>query len=238
MKDNSKFYIPVLSFLVLTNSVLLAVFVRGIPDNVQSYVCEANRCTLQDWLSASAGWVGFIAAAIGAFLVYGQLREQTKQTAFMVGDAPPTVEMVYSAWANHRAQFRIVNWNRRMIEVSHCRFKVENVEVPQPYSLEYLNPDASFVISGNLVRYIDGWINRQEEPPVGVFEINFNELDRNEVEDFSTFMNSLENPTSCKGTFEFLLKTADQNYWLELTEPVRLLLPFKTGVDEIHKRPI
>lgn len=70
------FYIPVLSALTLAAFVLL---IRFFPDVTNWELCEASRCTVQDWLAATAGWVGFLAAAVGAYFVYHQLAEQRRQ---------------------------------------------------------------------------------------------------------------------------------------------------------------
>ncbi len=173
MKDNSWFYIPVLSFLVLACVVLLALFINGPSDSFQDYICEANKCTLQDWLSATAGWIGFVAAAAAAYLVFGQLSEQRKQTAFMLGDAPPTIELYRTSLDERRAMFEITNWNRRRIEILGLKILSSPFDLPKP---EKINMTHSESHEGDLNLKCDGdgeweyalslggWLNRSTGP--------------------------------------------------------------------------
>lgn len=174
MKDNSRFYIPVLSFLVLANVVLLAVFINGPSDRFQEYICEAERCTLQDWLSATAGWVGFIAAAVAAYLVFGQLEEQRKQTAFMLGDADPTLEERRNSHFQRRAMFEIANWNRRRISIVKFSITSDHPNFPKPKFIKLSHPESKGELDllafddqgkNTVVLALGGWIDRQAPPP-------------------------------------------------------------------------
>ncbi|NTG09247.1 hypothetical protein [Rhizobium rhizogenes] len=80
----------------------------------------------RDWIAALSGWVGFAAAAVGAYFVFHQLDQQRKQTAFMIGDGEPTVDLVCAPFANLSAGFRIVNWNRRVMVV-------ESIKITSPH---------------------------------------------------------------------------------------------------------
>lgn len=120
------FYIPVLSGLTLTAFVLL---IRFFPDVTSWKLCEPARCTVQDWLSATAGWVGFVAAAVGAFFVFSQLAEQRKQTAYLMGDRTPN--MMAGFTTEQEGEFldylpylevTVINQNRRPLYIKCAEF--------------------------------------------------------------------------------------------------------------------
>ncbi|MDQ1185960.1 hypothetical protein [Agrobacterium larrymoorei] len=193
MKDHNQFYIPVLSFLVLASVVLLAAFINGPSDSLQSYICESDRCTLQDWLSATAGWVGFVAAAIGAYLVFGQLAEQRKQTAFMLGDAPPTLELARTAMANRRGQFEFLNWNRQRAVIRTLTFSSSTIDFPKPREVQFHSDDVERLRNPvelhddgylGIAVAITGWTNRQSAPNAARFELKFED----DIEDFSSLI--------------------------------------------------
>ncbi|MGO6697612.1 hypothetical protein ACCS54_35830 [Rhizobium johnstonii] len=118
MKNNQRFYIPILTFLTLASSVILVIVLSHAAD---WRLCESDKCNVQDWLSATSGWVGFGAALIGAYLVYHQLDQQKKQTAFLLGDGLPTIEIVRASGRMNSGALVVVNWNRRALVINSIR---------------------------------------------------------------------------------------------------------------------
>ncbi|PLK69873.1 hypothetical protein C0V73_15660 [Rhizobium sp. TH135] len=122
MKSDNPFLVATLSFLTFGMVMLLVFNWQHIPDEWQSYICKAEDCALQQWLSSLAGWFGGFLAAMGALVVYWQLREQRRQTEFLIGDGEPSMDMVSVATDGLSGCFRVVNWNRPLIVLSAVRF--------------------------------------------------------------------------------------------------------------------
>lgn len=178
------FYIPVLSALTLAAFVLL---LRFFPDVTSWKLCEPARCTVQDWLAATAGWIGFVAAAIGAGLVFGQLFEQKKQTAFLLGDGSPTLEIVRGSGKTTSGEFKIVNWNRRTLVIRRIEIECEH-EFGTIHKFMRLTFDADgnkerspieLTKNGSLrpSQKLDGWLDRQSAPPSLKFGISLEGFD-------------------------------------------------------------
>lgn len=201
MRDNSRFYVPVLSFLTLVATILVIRFWPDdwtIPPNIMRYICEQSRCTIQDWLSATAGWVGLAVAAVGAYFVYHQLKEQRKQTAFVLGDGEAVLQMHVFAMENQRSVLRLINWNRRDISIIRVRIFCKDVDIPKPVALRWYEPNfkdhkeiqsCELDASGNLdmIPAAEGWIDRQGKPGTLDFELVFD----NGVEDFVNLIGGL-----------------------------------------------
>lgn len=131
------------NYCVTICSVLaLAAFVfvmRFLPDFVAWNgweLCSSENCNLQAWLGALSGWVGASVAAAAAVPLILQLREQRLQTAFSVGDAPPTIDALEHLEDSRQLVVRIVNWNRRAIVV-HA--------IDAPHSAVIVFPNEIFV---------------------------------------------------------------------------------------------
>jgi len=142
---------------------------------------QAEEHCFRDWLAALSGWVGFGAAAIGAYFVYHQLSEQRKQTAFILGDGEPTIEVYRSAKISKSRRtsrsgiVRIVNWNRRSVYICAARVTIPQgvVELSQMYGAAVTVPTQSpssirIIEPDGKIRnrpIIPGWLNRQDTPP-------------------------------------------------------------------------
>ncbi|NTF43083.1 hypothetical protein [Rhizobium rhizogenes] len=98
---------------------------------------EPEEHCFRDWIAALSGWVGFAAAAVGAYFVYHQLEQQRKQTAFMIGDGEPTADLVCPPFDNLSAGFRVVNWNRRHMVIESIKITSPQVDA-QPLFLRRL----------------------------------------------------------------------------------------------------
>ena len=185
MKFGEPFYVVTLSFLALAAFVLILRFWPGNPlsTDVMRYICDVSRCTVQDWLSSTAGWAGFIAAGAGAWLVFGQLAEQRRQTAFLLGDGIPSIDTVRPATSNESARFRLTNWNRRTIVIYSFQI-VGDPKLPAPVKVKFYTSESDAGLEEEEINndgVIDfspalyGWINRGEAPPHLDFELLFGE---------------------------------------------------------------
>ncbi|MDW9473454.1 hypothetical protein [Sinorhizobium meliloti] len=229
-----EFFVPVLTFLTLTSVLLLAIFLPGISD---WKLCEADRCTLQDWLSATAGWAGFVAAAAAAYFVFHQLEEQRKQTAFLLGDGPATLEVNVFAIDTKRAVFRIINWNRRSFAVERVRITCSKASVPEPKVLRWYSPrhekgakrhDATIVSGGWLamVPAAEGWLDRQMSPSVFEFSLIFDLAS----EDFTDLVDGLPLSATADVIIQGIYEDGrSQRSELRISGPVINLLPNSAG---------
>ncbi|MGR9188820.1 hypothetical protein [Rhizobium leguminosarum] len=183
MKQAMRFAIPVATFLTLSGTVFLIWAGSQLPETWQPYICESNRCTLMDWLAATSGWVGFAAAALGAYFVYHQLYEQRKQTAFILGDSPPTFEMYRTAWVAQNAQFRLINWNRDLVVIRNIKLQFGGRFVT-PTQITYRQEAVDERLASSPInkegrlgmgRRVDGWVDRQGSPKIEYFELDYDE---------------------------------------------------------------
>lgn len=182
MRDNSRFYIPVLSTLILMGVVLTVQALSKLPDNWREFVCKPEDCTLQEWMSATSGWAGFLAAAMGAYYIYHQLAEQRKQTAFLLGDGEPTIELVRASGRSTSGLIRVVNWNRRSLVIDSI--KIESGHALPAAAFFLLQPKeeetdvdrVEIQPCGSIPDRprVEGWRNRQEGPDEIEFCLEFN----------------------------------------------------------------
>ncbi|WP_112602798.1 hypothetical protein ACK83U_12525 [Rhizobium sp. WW22] len=144
----------------------------------------------RDWIAALSGWIGFAAAAVGAYFVYHQLDQQRKQTAFMIGDGEPTVDLVCAPFENLSAGFRVVNWNRRHIVIESIKITSPQIDA-RPLFLrrlpghESVGDDEDFREKFNFktgvkddwrfVRFPDlrGWEDHSVAPSAAMFFLEF-----------------------------------------------------------------
>lgn len=190
MKSDSPFVVATLTFLTLGMVLLLAFNWRHVPDQWQSYICKPEDCTLQQWLSSVAGWFGGFLAAVGAVVIYWQLREQRRQTEFLIGDGEPTVDVVCTAWDELSASFRVVNWNRRLIVISSIRFHPDPGVKPtllhslrNDYDWDNDGKPDTFITTSKIKANgefsskpdIAGWEDRSKPPAAKIFVLAFDE---------------------------------------------------------------
>jgi hypothetical protein len=173
-KDRDNFYVPVLTFLTLVSVVVLVLLVSWINSWT---LCDSTKCTIQEWLAATSGWVGFAAAAVGAYFVLGQLKEQRRQSEFLVGDTDPEFILLRNR-KNNSIALRTVNWNRSgiMIERVTC-VEPPNTMISSVRDVEKTpNPKA---ITGNHPTFlVEGWPSRSGNPPSRRLELTFSRGDR------------------------------------------------------------
>jgi len=140
--------------------------------------------------------LGGVAATIGAYLVFGQLREQRRQTAFALGDSPPEVELVVAAQLGRRAQFEVVNWNRSRITIENITVShLGEDDLPLPKAIVFQHSEAEgqtyvgLTTAYSMSQYVTvgGWRDRQKAPHFARFAIIFDVTQ----EDYSQLIYSL-----------------------------------------------
>ncbi|MCG6115084.1 MAG: hypothetical protein MEQ84_07780 [Mesorhizobium sp.] len=123
------------------------------------------------WIAALSGWAAALGAGLTIVVLYRQLVEQRKQTAFLLGDARPTVDVLEADEELFALVFRIVNWNRRTILIKEIHssqnppltLRVEAVRVDREELHDSLFEEPIFA---RPVR-IPGWVDRSKSPSVG-----------------------------------------------------------------------
>ncbi|MGN7734395.1 hypothetical protein [Ensifer sp. 22564] len=133
---DKRFCVSVLSALALGMFMLVMRFSPELANWPELPLCEKNNCNVQGWLSATSGWAGFIAAGIAVALTWRQLSQQQKQTDFMLGDAPPTMDVTPDLDDPTEMVVRIVNWNRRAIFIKSVRLNVGNAMGVMEFKLD------------------------------------------------------------------------------------------------------
>jgi len=112
---------------------IAAAAVFGLIGGATAVAISAIQPTIWEALGALSGWMAAVGALAAAVLtlrpLLGQLREARRHTDFIVGDAPPTLDVVQSKdpFEVSFADLRIVNWNRRPLILR----KIE-VDLPTP----------------------------------------------------------------------------------------------------------
>jgi len=219
-------------------AVFLAILLYSVspyaPDDVQTYLCESERCTVQDWLAALSGWAGFVAAIVGAYLVFAQLSEQRSQSAFVLGDGSPSLDVFCYSILRAPAVLRIVNWNRRLLHVRHIRVESDFLIIPAPTMITFFDPnfkakttelpiavekDGWFTMAVG----VEGWLDRQTSPHLGDFSLMFERADGGE--DFTKILEGVSPNATMTihvyGTFD----EGPTDVRLKLTTPIIDMLP-------------
>ncbi|WP_416066078.1 hypothetical protein ACK9YZ_06925 [Rhizobium sp. ZK1] len=125
MLSDRNYCVTIISALALTAFIFV---MRFLPDFLawQGWDWCGSNCNVRDWLEGTSGWAGFLAAVIAVALTTRQIRQQQKQTDFMLGDAPPTMDVTPDLDDPTEMVVRIVNWNRRSIFIKSIQLNVGN----------------------------------------------------------------------------------------------------------------
>lgn len=125
MLSDKNYCVSVVSILALIAFVFV---MRFLPDFLawQGWDWCGDDCDVRNWLEATSGWAGFVAAGIAVTLTGRQIRQQQKQTDYMLGDAPPTMDVTPDLDDPTEMVVRIVNWNRRSIFIRSIHINVGN----------------------------------------------------------------------------------------------------------------
>lgn len=159
---NKPYCVAVLTFLALGMFVLIMRFTPDFLTWTEWPLCEGSGCNLQGWLSATSGWAGFLAAGIALAFTWGQLRQQRKQTDFLLGDAPPTMDVIPDSGDDEQIVVRVVNWNRRMIllKSTSLNFGDQCAVMEAKRDEEVVQPNWPF--------YLGGWEDRNGRGPMSL----------------------------------------------------------------------
>lgn len=125
MLSDKNFCVTIVSALAL---VAFTFVMRFLPDFLawQGWDWCGGNCYFRDWLEATSGWAGFVAAGMAVALTRRQISQQQKQTDFILGDAPPTMDVTPDLDDPTEMVVRIVNWNRRAIFIKSVQLNVGN----------------------------------------------------------------------------------------------------------------
>jgi len=167
--------------------LLMAMFIAYLffTTPIEPSSLRINQDWIREWFGALSGWVAALVAGITIKNIRQQADAAQKQAAFQLGDAFPTIDAVQHAEIARRAVIRIRNWNRRSMIIR--RIKVAKPE----------NTDATLFLSFNASKYpdlasrfgdltfngateialepallLEGWVNREQEPPLMKFAIS------------------------------------------------------------------
>ncbi len=125
MLSDKRYCVTIFSTLALIAFVFVMRFLPDLFAWQASDLC-GDDCDVRSWLEATSGWAGFVAAGIAVILTGRQIRQQQKQTDFMLGDAPPTMDVTPYLDDPTEMVVRIVNWNRRSIFIKSIDVNVGN----------------------------------------------------------------------------------------------------------------
>ncbi|WP_421591119.1 hypothetical protein [Shinella sp. M27] len=159
---DKRFCVTVLTVLSLGMFILFMRFLPELANWPEWPLCDEPDCNVQGWLSATSGWAGFIAAGVAVGLTWRQLSQQRKQTDFMLGDAPPTMDVTPDLDDPTEMVVRIVNWNRRAVFIKSIRLNVGNAMGVMELKLD------DRVVELAKARWpfpLRGWEDRNQEGP-------------------------------------------------------------------------
>jgi hypothetical protein len=154
---------------------LMAVFIAYLFLSTPSEIvlCRGEEDCFRNWLGTIGAIAAVVAASVGSYFVYGQLAEQRRQTAFLIGDAPPTIEAHWYSATGRRARFAITNWNRRNISMVGADFVLPGASGLRPNVVRYgreetEDDDIDLSFRGDRefthAPIVFGWIKRDESP--------------------------------------------------------------------------
>lgn len=151
---------------ILIGAILLSYF-RPTPP--ADWFCQVGEACVREWFSATAGWAAAIAAAAALYPLREQLKTQVKQTAFIVGDAPPTA-YASDAKTDGLADIRVevTNWNRRPLLITELscdplhHVYLENCWLTEEFTVMHTCDLADRAFRPPIV--IGPWIDRAKPP--------------------------------------------------------------------------
>jgi hypothetical protein len=133
-----------------------------------SWCVVGEEHCVREWVSALSGWAAFVAAVVTLPILWHQVVEARRQTAFIVGDPEPD----FLIYRNRRAReiyLTVRNWNRRRVMVGDVTIRNGNDVTVEDLSDK---KDASRLSRRAQIRagesgsfLIQGWTDRNNEPP-------------------------------------------------------------------------
>ncbi|MBZ9746743.1 hypothetical protein LB516_15930 [Mesorhizobium sp. CO1-1-7] len=168
--DKYAFWITLVAGPILGG--FFAYFVSASVLNEFAWCISGEEHCVREWISATSGWAAALAAAVAIGPLLGQLREQRRQTSFVLGDAEPTVDIERRAYLSLR--IRLVNWNRRALYLRPLQFKMAGKSY-NPRSILRSNENQSYTSVGDYGFTIAGWEDRSSAPPFSELAIELEE---------------------------------------------------------------
>lgn len=158
----------------------LPILIAGIafayvsPALDHGFFCKGESSCFREWVGTLSTLLAMVAAAIAAYFVYGQLDEQRRQTAFLLGDGLPTLESVRTGGKSTSGQVLLLNWNRRTLLIKRVEIR-SSLPTPKPTKMRFtefredkmqneivdIGPDGALVPSS---MRIPGYIDRTSGP--------------------------------------------------------------------------
>ena len=125
-----KFSVLVICVAAAGMGILVAMWLLDF-SLVRTNWCEgAENTCFREWVSATSGWVGAIAALATIFFLYSQIKEQQKQTSYAIGEAEPDFMIELNFDDDALCKLRIINFSRHTIIVDKIIVKYpEDIEV-------------------------------------------------------------------------------------------------------------
>ncbi|MCB8835954.1 hypothetical protein [Aurantimonas sp. VKM B-3413] len=159
----------------------MAVLITRTAFEQSAWCITTDDHCLREWFAASSGWAAAAGALLAAGLTLPALRQQAnearRQADFTLGDASPTVDVLTVPKDNLSADIRIVNWNRRPMEIWAVGCYGPNW-VGEPVWVEQEGERGAF---GDMVACrVPGWEDRSERPPSATIRLEVSLRDRRE----------------------------------------------------------
>ncbi|GHC79512.1 hypothetical protein [Limoniibacter endophyticus] len=178
-----KFSVAAFWALALLGIILIGHTWFGLYGYKPSWCLEGETPTLctREWLSAFSGWAAAIVAGASIIAIIGQLDQQRKQTAYLLGEAEPSIDI--ERLAPLSLSIRVVNWNRRKLtfrfDVSNESEKIELRSMKKKTETEPSFRDASFLYP----TLLPGWEDKQQRPSFAELQIELEDpIDDNLVD--------------------------------------------------------
>lgn len=163
---DKQFCVAVTSGVALGAFVVFMVFLPDFLARLDWPLCDGANCNVQVWLGSLSGWFGGFATFITILLIVYQLREQRRQTDFLIGDARPTMDAIEHLEDKAQLVVRIVNWNRRGMVVRSLKVEDPNSSImPNRLTVNGVKIPVDIISFGIDPFVIPGWVDRSASPP-------------------------------------------------------------------------
>ncbi|QRM43133.1 hypothetical protein [Rhizobium sp. BG4] len=125
---------------------------------------EDSNC-FREWVSALSGWVAAFVALFTLIPLYNQVRLQREQTAFQLGDAPPTFDAVQHTESEQAVLIRITNWNRRGMLIRGIWAEDDKpIEALWYGTSDNTQKNRALDLGFHVPLILEGWVDREHRP--------------------------------------------------------------------------
>ncbi|MEJ5084145.1 hypothetical protein [Brucella pseudogrignonensis] len=165
LKPNIKIILTVVIIAILAISILKMSQDFALPEFCADSDSNATEC-IRNWLGALSGWIGAVVAGLALFALFAQIREQRRQTEFIIGDSLPTLDALQHITDDKIVVVRIVNWNRRSLIIEKVDAPPTGAGIYVGYRKLKIGSEKKSIKSGWVDLAIEGWIDRTKPPAV------------------------------------------------------------------------